>query len=215
MSEGSLKEAIVNLRYKEIDNIIKTALNLKKKPLEILEELRVGLALVGDKYQSGEYYLSDLFIAAETMKNALEILNPLLSVDAGQTLKGSVVLGSIEGDIHDFGKMIVSSLLVAAGFNVIDLGVDVSAERFVDEAEKGDADVIGISSLLSTTQPFCQRVIDELEKRGLRNRYKVIVGGTNVTEDITRYYGVDAGVNDAVEGIKIITKWIEESDEDI
>jgi methanogenic corrinoid protein MtbC1 len=110
--------------------------------------------------------------------------------------------------------VIVSSFLIAAGLNVVDLGVDVPAKKFVDEAERVGANIIGISALLSTTQPSCQKIVKELERRGIRDMYKVIVGGTGVVPDTAiSDYGVDAGVNDGVEGVKIITKWLEEGDE--
>ena len=214
MSMGVLQVAIVDLRYDEIGKIVRTTLDSGIEPLEVLGELRAGLTLVGDRYQSGEFFLSHLFLAAETMRSALEVLKPFLSGSEEQASGGRVVIGSIEGDIHDFGKVIVSSLLIATGLDVVDLGVDVPAKRFVDEAVKVGADVIGISALLSTTQPSCQKVVEELERRGIRDMYKVIVGGTGVVpDDAISKYGADAGVNDGVEGVKIITRWIEEGDD--
>jgi methylmalonyl-CoA mutase cobalamin-binding domain/chain len=209
MLKESLREAIVKIRYDEVAGIVGSALDSSMPPLEVLAELRAGLTTVGDRYQSGELFLSHLFLAAETMKAALEVLQPLLSAGGREDSRGKVVIGSIEGDIHDFGKVIVSSLLSAAGFTVIDLGVDVPAERFVDEAERAGADVIGISALLSTTQPSCRRVVDELERRGIRERYRVIMGGTGVSPEIaTAKYGADAAVNDGVEGVRIISGWM-------
>jgi len=153
-----LRRAIVDIRYEEVGSLVDDALKAGLKPLEILGELRAGLDIVGDRYQAGEYFLSQLFLAAETMKNALEVIQPLLLDERGSEPRGTIVMGSIEGDIHDFGKTIVSSLLMAAGFDVVDIGVDVPAARFVDEAERVEADVIGISALLSTTQPASKEV---------------------------------------------------------
>ena len=203
-----LKGAVVDIRYDEVGVLVGDALRAGLKPLEILDALRDGLNTVGDRYQAGEYFLSQLFLAAETMKRALEVLGPLLVGEEGGEPRGTIVIGSIEGDIHDFGKTIVSSLLMAAGFEVVDIGVDVPAARFVDEAERAGADVIGISALLSTTQPMSRRVVEHLEARRLRGRYKVILGGTGVVPDMAvRDFGVDAAVNDGVEGVKIITSW--------
>jgi 5-methyltetrahydrofolate--homocysteine methyltransferase len=124
---------------------------------------------------------------------------------------GTIVVGSIEGDIHDFGKTIVSSLLMAAGLNVVDLGVDVPAEAFVAEAEKVGADVIGVSALLSTTQPAVKKIVEKLYERGLREKYKVILGGSGVdTEKAMEEFGVDAAVNDGARGVDVITSWMEE-----
>ena len=207
---SELMNAVIDIRYDEIAGLVTSALDAGSDPLEILGELREGLRVVGERYQEGEYFLSQLFLAAETMKNALEVLQPLLGVDDRGESKGTIVIGSIEGDIHDFGKTIVSSLLTAEGFHIIDLGIDVPSERFAEEAEKADADVIGISALLSTTQPQSRDVVRILEERGIRDRFRVILGGTGVVPEYAlAHYGVDAAVNDGVEAVKIITSWLE------
>jgi methylmalonyl-CoA mutase cobalamin-binding domain/chain len=207
---SELMNAVIDIRYDEITGLVMSAIAAGFDPLDVLGELREGLRVVGEKYQEGEYFLSQLFLAAETMKNALEVLQPLLATtDRGES-KGTIVIGSIEGDIHDFGKTIVSSLLTAEGFLIVDLGVDVPSERFVEEAEKAEADVIGISALLSTTQPQSRDVVQVLEKRGIRDRFRVILGGTGVVPEYAlEHYGVDAAVNDGVEAVKIITGWLE------
>ena len=207
---SELMNAVIDIRYDEIADLVKFALDAGSDPLDVLGELREGLRVVGERYQEGEYFLSQLFLAAETMKNALEVLQPLLaSEDQGET-KGTIVIGSIEGDIHDFGKIIVSSLLTAEGFNVIDLGIDVPSERFAEEAVNANADIIGISALLSTTQPQSRDVVQSLEERGIRDRFRVILGGTGVDPEYAlKQYGVDAAVNDGVEAVKIITGWLE------
>jgi methylmalonyl-CoA mutase cobalamin-binding domain/chain len=207
---SELMNAVIDIRYDEIAGLVRSALDSGSDPLAVLGELREGLRVVGERYQEGEYFLSQLFLAAETMKNALEVLQPLLAAaDQGES-KGTIVIGSIEGDIHDFGKTIVSSLLTAEGYRIIDLGIDVPSERFAEEAEKADADVIGISALLSTTQPQSRDVVQSLEKRGIRDRFRVILGGTGVVPEYAlEHYGVDAAVNDGVEAVKIITEWLE------
>ena len=208
---SELMNAVIDIRYDEIAGLVTSALGAGSDPIEVLGELREGLRVVGERYQEGEYFLSQLFLAAETMKNALTVLQPLLAAaDQGES-KGTIVIGSIEGDIHDFGKTIVSSLLTAEGYRIIDLGIDVPSERFAEEAEKADADVIGISALLSTTQPQSRDVVQILEKRGIRDRFRIILGGTGVVPEYAlEHYGVDAAVNDGVEAVKIITSWLEE-----
>ena len=208
---SELMNAVIDIRYDEIAGLVTSALDAGSDPLEVLGALREGLRVVGERYQEGEYFLSQLFLAAETMKNALAVLQPLLATADQEESKGTIVIGSIEGDIHDFGKVIVSSLLTAEGFRIVDLGIDVPSERFVEEAEKADADVIGISALLSTTQPQSRDVVKGLEERGIRDRFRVILGGTGVdSEYALEHYGVDAAVNDGVEAVKIITAWLEE-----
>jgi 5-methyltetrahydrofolate--homocysteine methyltransferase len=203
--------AVIDIRFDEIAGLVRSALDTGSKPLDILGELREGLRVVGERYQEGEYFLSQLFLAAETMKNALAVLQPLLAIADQEESKGTIVIGSIEGDIHDFGKVIVSSLLTAEGFHIVDLGIDVPSKRFVEEAEKADADVIGISALLSTTQPQSRDVVQGLKERGIRERFRVILGGTGVDPEYAlEHYGVDAAVNDGVEAVKIIAGWLEE-----
>ena len=209
--KDGLKQAIVDMKYDEVAGLVEDGLTAGLKPLEILDNLRDGLRIVGDKYHIGEYFLSELYMAAETMKNALEIIQPLLSDEKGGGSEGTVVIGSIQGDIHDFGKTIVSSLLAAAGFNVVDIGIDVPAPKFVDEAERVKADVIGVSALLSSTQPASKEVIEELKARGLRSKYKVILGGTGVDPEMAiKEFGVDAAVFDGSEGVRIIKSWMDE-----
>ena len=208
---SELMNAVIDIRYDEIAGLVGSALGEGSDPLDVLGALREGLRVVGERYQEGEYFLSQLFLAAETMKNALEILQPLLAAaDQGES-RGIIVIGSIEGDIHDFGKTIVSSLLTAEGYRIIDLGIDVPSERFVEEAEKANADIIGISALLSTTQPQSRDVVQILEERGIRDRFRVILGGTGVNPEYAlEQYGVDAAVNDGVEAVKIIASWLED-----
>jgi len=209
--KDGLKQAIVDMKYDEVAGLVEDGLTAGLKPLEILDNLRDGLRIVGDKYHIGEYFLSELYMAAETMKNALEIIQPLLSDEKGGGSEGTVVIGSIQGDIHDFGKTIVSSLLAAAGFDVVDIGIDVPAPKFVDEAERVKADVIGVSALLSSTQPASKKVIEELKARGLRSKYKVILGGTGVDPEMAiKEFGVDAAVFDGSEGVRIIKSWMDE-----
>ncbi len=208
-----LSRAVVELRYAEISDMVRAALNAGSSPMKLLEDLKTGLDVVGEKYHNREYFLSELYMASETMKAAMDVLAPMLSEGRGASSEGTVVLGSIEGDIHDFGKSIVASFLEASGFKTYDLGVDVSPVRFVDEAQRVKADVIGVSALLSSTQPTVGEVVKELRARGLREKFRVIMGGTGVTGRAKEMYGIDAGVNDASEGVRIIRSWLNKNDQ--
>jgi 5-methyltetrahydrofolate--homocysteine methyltransferase len=210
VSEDDLKQAIVDLNYSTISDMVTEALNSGMDPTTVLDSLNSGLDRVGTLYHEKEYFLSELFMAGETMRVALDVLIPALSTDIQFKNAGKIVLGSIEGDVHDFGKNIAKNFLTASGFTVYDLGVDVPPIKFVDEAVSVDADVIGISAILSTTQPTSTEVIEELKTRGLRDKIKVILGGTGVTKRAINEYGVDAAVNDATEGVNIIKRWLKE-----
>jgi 5-methyltetrahydrofolate--homocysteine methyltransferase len=180
----------------------------------VIEVLREGLKIVGDNYQNGTYFLSELYLASETMNRALNTLKPHLNPKEGDTSTGKAVIGSIQGDIHDFGKTIIASLLNAAGVEIYDIGIDVPPEKFVSEALRVDASIIGISALLSTTQPLSKEVVDILKDKGVRGKFKVILGGSGVAPAVAvERFGVDAAVNDGAEGIEIILSWIRRSSE--
>jgi dimethylamine corrinoid protein len=211
MVDGNeFKEAIIELKYDEINTMVQSALNDGCNPLEILNSLKQGLDVVGERYHNKEYFLSELFMAGETMSAAMEVLTPALAATRGQDqeAEGTIVLGSIQGDVHDFGKNIAKIFLTASGFKVHDLGVDVSPSTFVDVAIDMNADVIGISAILSATQPVSHEVVNELQRRGLREQFKVILGGTGVTKRAIQEYGIDEAVNDATDGVNIIKQWL-------
>jgi methylmalonyl-CoA mutase cobalamin-binding domain/chain len=210
VDENEFKEAIIELKYEEISALVQSALKNGSDPLEILNSLKQGLDVVGERYHNKEYFLSELFMAGETMSAAMEVLSPALTAarSGEQETEGIVVLGSIQGDVHDFGKNIAKIFLTASGFNVHDLGVDVPPTTFVDVAIDMNADVIGISAILSATQPVSREVVNELQRRGLRQQYKVSLGGTGVTDRAIKEYGVDEAVNDATDGVNIIKQWL-------
>jgi 5-methyltetrahydrofolate--homocysteine methyltransferase len=190
--------------------MVQGALDGGTPPLKVLESLKRGLNIVGQLYHRREYFLSELYMAGETMSAAMKVLMPALSKDFQHGDEGIVIMGSIQGDVHDFGKNIAKNFLRASGFTVHDLGVDVPPAKFVNEALKTNADIIGISAILSATQLTSKEVVSELKKRGLRDKFKVILGGTGVTDRAIEEYGVDAAVNDATEGVNIIKLWMKE-----
>jgi 5-methyltetrahydrofolate--homocysteine methyltransferase len=210
VDENEFKEAIIELKFEEISDLVQSAIKDGSDPLEILNSLKQGLDVVGERYHNKEYFLSELFMAGETMSAAMEVLSPALTAarSGDQETEGTVVLGSIQGDVHDFGKNIAKIFLTASGFSVRDLGVDVPPTTFVDVAIDLNADVIGISAILSATQPVSRDVVNELQRRGLREQYKVILGGTGVTKRAIQEYGVDEAVNDATDGVNIIKQWL-------
>ena len=207
--KDKLKEittAIVDFKVDEIRSVVQDALDSGLDPMSILNACRNGMNIVGDKFEDGEYFFADLIMGGETMKEALKVLKPHLVAE--KKAIGKVVMGTIEGDLHDIGKDIVSTLIVSAGIDVYDLGIDVPPTKFAEKAKEVNADVIGISSLLSTSVPTCKKVVEELKKRGLRDKVKVIIGGGAVRKKYIKELGVDAAVNDAVEGVRIIQSWV-------
>ena len=204
---SSVSEAMANIDNERTQQCVEDAVSAGFSPIQVLDALRKGLEIIGQQYSSSECFVSDLVISGQIMKDALKILEPTMS-DVPFAAKGSVVLGSALGDIHDIGKNIVKTMLVSQGYVVHDLGVDVPSERFVEKAKEVGAKVIGMSALLSTTVPSSADVIRQLEKEGLKSQVKVILGGAAVRRDMIESYHVDAAVVDVIEGTKIIKGWI-------
>jgi len=176
---------------------------------EILDQgLVAGMNRVGELFRDGEVFLPDVLLAARAMYAGLDVLKPLLLEQKVEPM-GKVVIGTVQGDLHDIGKNLVGIMLRGAGFEVIDLGNDVTPERFVDTAVGSGARVIGMSALLTTTMPTMKRVCDLVAERNLRGRVKVIIGGAPVTAEYARQVGADAYGFDAaaaVEQVKLLLR---------
>jgi 5-methyltetrahydrofolate--homocysteine methyltransferase len=157
-----------------------------------------GMDIVGEKFQTGEYFIPNMLLAARAMKGALEILRPLLA-ETGAKPVGKVVIGTVKGDLHDIGKNLVRMMMEGKGFEVLDLGMDVSPETFVKTVDDS-VDIVGLSCLLSTTAPFLRDTIVALDKAGMRDRVKVMVGGGMVTQKLADDVGADAYGQDAALG---------------
>jgi 5-methyltetrahydrofolate--homocysteine methyltransferase len=180
-----------------VGELTRAALLHGSVPREVLERgLIPGMADVGERFRRHEIFLPDVLLAAKAMAVGVEILKPLLSGDERRA-RGTVVIGTIQGDLHDIGKNLVGIMLKGAGFEVIDLGHDVSPERFVTAAEKEGAKVVGMSALLTTTMPGMAKVVDLLRERGLERKVKTIVGGAPVSAEFAREIGADAHGYDA------------------
>jgi methylmalonyl-CoA mutase cobalamin-binding domain/chain len=194
----------------KIKNLIKEALSQKIPIVKIIEEgLRKGLDIVGKKYENNEYFLSELLFAATLMNDALEILEPLLKTEKIKS-KGVIVLGTVKGDIHDIGKNIFKMYAQATGFEVYDLGVDVEPEVFIEKIKEKEAQILGLSALLTTTILEMKTVIEKLKKAGIRDKVKVLLGGNAVTKEFAKEIGADAAALNAIEGIEICKKWVGE-----
>lgn len=201
-----MNQAIIDGDEETAVRLAREALQLKLDPTEIIQKGYVpGIQKVGELWEKGDYFLPELITSAEAMKAALAILEPeLKNRDQGLTVKGKIVIGTVEGDIHDIGKNIVASMLQASGFEVYDLGADVKIEKFIDKAEEVGADIIGLSALLTTTIIGQKRVIELLIQRQLRDRYKVIVGGAPVTADWAMKIGADGYAENAVTAVRLV-----------
>ncbi len=183
--------------------IAKKGLSEGIDPLELLNQGFIpGINKVGDLFDVGTLFIPELILSANAMQNAADIINAAIPESDRQT-QGRFLIGTVEGDVHDIGKTIVVSLLKASGFEVKDLGRDVSTDRFIKEAEDFKADIIGTSSLLTTTMPAQQKLEEELKKAGLKERYKTMVGGAPVTQRWANKIGADAFAENASTCVKL------------
>lgn len=202
-----LTAALRDLNEDLVNEVVDELIEKQVSPLEIIDACNAGIKEVGERFASGQYYLTDLMLSGETMQSVMAKLNPLIaSSSIEDKIIGTIVIGTVRGDIHDIGKNIVVSLLRSHGFKVIDLGVDVPADTFVKMVKKSGARVLGLSALLNNTYPEMKKVVDALKEAGLREQVKVIIGGTIMSEDILEFTGADAYATDAVTGIEYCKK---------
>jgi corrinoid protein of di/trimethylamine methyltransferase len=208
MSNDLLSQIIASLVDGEPDvtvTVTKQALAAGIEPLAIIDRgLVPGMRLVGEKFSCGEYFLPNLIVAANGMKQAMRLLEPELRARQ-QTLKspGTVVIGTVAGDIHEIGKSLVATMLAANGFEVHDLGVDVPIAKFVGTVREVGATLVGLSSLLTTTMAVQKKVIEALENAGLRAQVKVMVGGAPVSQKWAEEIGADGYAEDAVDAVNL------------
>ena len=173
-------------RAKNVKKLVEEALEQGINPKEILNEgLLAGMMIVGEKFKNNEVFVPEVLVAARAMTAGITILEPKL-IEVGNEPVGKAVVGTVKGDLHDIGKNLVVMMMKGAGLEIIDLGVDVDADTFINKAEEVGADVIGMSALLTTTMPNMQTVVDALKERGLRDKYIVMVGGAPCKPDICR-----------------------------
>ena len=210
MSEELLKhmaQAVIDGDDEAAADLARQALERGIDPLQAINDgFTPGMDVVGELYSSGEYFLPDLILGGEAMKAALAVLEPVLQA-AGQERKvlGTVVLGTVKGDIHEIGKALVGSMLSASGFLVHDVGIDVEADEFVARAREHNADIVALSALLTTTMLHQREVIEHLSEAGLRERVKVMVGGSPVTQAWADQIGADGFAEDAA-GAAVVAK---------
>jgi len=204
-----VRDALVNLDIEGINQACKEAIDSGIPAYKaVMEGMAKGMELVGQKYENGEYYLSELIMAGETMKEGMSILQPYLKAGEMKTA-GKVLIGTMRGDLHDIGKNVVRTLMRSGGFEVIDLGIDVPAEKIVESVRQEGPDIVGMSALLTTTMPEMETTIKALKKAGLRDKVKVIIGGAPITREYGEKIGADAAAKDAVNGVNICRAWMQ------
>lgn len=198
-----IQEAIVDGQHKEIEALVHSALNDKVAPDLIVNNAMIpGMDAVGQKFSTGEIFVPEMLAAAVTMNKGLDLLKPILQQGTSES-KGTIIVCTVKGDLHDIGKNLVIMMLEGAGFEVIDMGVDMNVENLINKVKEIKPDVLGLSALLTTTLPEMAKVIESLEAHNIRDQVKVMIGGAPVDAAFSEKIGADAYGKDAAEAVQI------------
>jgi len=205
-----LAEAVIEGETDDAEALAKKALEMSLDPLQcITEGLTKGIQKVGELFASGEYFLPELIIGADAMKTALDILEPALVGNRAREVVGTIVLGTVEGDLHEIGKTLVGTMLTANGFKVIDIGADKTTSEFIDAIKDSGANIVGASALLTTTMLQQKKLVEALEEAGLRDKVKVMISGAPVTESFCKDIGADGHAEDAISAVDIAFRLVD------
>lgn len=205
---NELYEAILNGKLEQAQSVTNAAIAEGVSPQTIIEGYMIkGMEEIGARFEAGKAFVPNLLMSARAMKGSLEILKPLLK--GGQsTSAGKVVIGTVKGDLHDIGKNLVASMLEGCGFEVINLGVDVSSEKFIEAVRENDANIICMSALLTTTMNYMKEVVAAVEASGLKGKVKVMVGGAPLTNDFAAAIGADGFSSNANEAVSLARRLV-------
>ncbi|WP_026183993.1 cobalamin B12-binding domain-containing protein [Desulfitobacterium hafniense] len=209
---NALTQAIGDLDEGQVVSLLEEFVASKPSMAEanqVVAACQKGMSIVGDFYEKKEYYVGDLIFAGELLSQAFDLLKPVIGGDSSSKV-GSIVVGTVQGDMHDIGKNIFASMVEAAGFVVHDLGIDVEPGAFVDKVKEVKAEILGMSGVLTLAIDSMKATVDALAAAGLRDQVKVIIGGNPVTEEACKQIGADMFTTNAAEGVKICQRWVEQ-----
>ena len=208
MVTEDLKELLSNLKEKDVYNVVRKMIDDGKSPREILKECQSGMRIIGERYKNGEYFVADMMYAGEIMRNVMDILKPFMSASGEIEEIGTVVIGTVKGDIHDLGKDVVSITLQGNGFKVVDLGVDVPAEKFVKAIKENKPQIVGMSVFLTSCFPSVENIVKAINDAGLHEFIKIMIGGAPVTDYVAQQTGCDFYGKDAASALDFSLKVI-------
>jgi len=205
---GELAKLLSDLKEPEALQFVEKALAKGVDPAALLEEAREGMALVGERFARQEYFIPDLIFSGEILKDIVKMLEPRLKKGKEQKRLGKAVIGTVAGDIHDIGKDLVVFMLDVSGFEVLDLGIDVPAQKFVDAIKQSGSKIVGLSGFLTLAFDSMKETIDAIQKAGLRDKVKIMIGGGQIDEQVRRFTGADAYGRDAMAAVTLAKGWI-------
>ncbi len=203
-----LVDALINMKEKEAIQLAKDLIEGGEDPMKILGACEKAMDTVGKRFESGEYFLPELIMAGEMLNQISEIVKPKLKGEAETESLGKVIVGTVKGDIHDIGKDIVVFMLDVNGFEVIDLGIDVPVQKFVDSIKETGSKVVGLSGFLTLAYDSMKETVDAIKEAGLRDGIKIMIGGGQIDEKVKSYSGADAFGKDAMDAVKLAKGWI-------
>lgn len=205
---GELVKLLSDLKEPEALQFVEKALAKGVDPAALLEEAREGMALVGERFGRQEYFIPDLIFSGEILKGIVQMLEPHLKKGKEQKRLGKAVIGTVAGDIHDIGKDLVVFMLDVSGFEVLDLGIDVPAQKFVDAIRESGSKIVGLSGFLTLAFDSMKGTIDAIQKAGLRDKVKIMIGGGQIDEQVRAFTGADAYGRDAMAAVQLAKNWI-------
>ena len=203
-----IRDAVIGGKHKDIEDLVKAAIEDNVNLSELIDNAMIAaMDVVGKKFAEGTIFVPEMLVSAVTMKKGLDMIKPLLK-DEETKSKGTIIMCTVKGDIHDIGKNLVIMMLEGAGFHVIDLGVDLTVENLIQKVEEINPDVLGVSALLTTTMPEMKNVVETLESKGLRSSIKVMVGGAPVDSSFAEKIGADGYGKDAAEAVNLARRFV-------
>ena len=207
MSE-KLVEAMVNMKEKEALEITEQLIEDGEDPMNILNACKDAMTVVGERFEKGEFFLPELVMAGEMLSQISAIVKPKITGSTETEHLGKVIIGTVEGDIHDIGKDIVVFMLDVNGFEVLDLGIDVPIQKFVDAIKDFKPAVVGLSGFLTLAFDSMKGTVDAIKEAGLRDNIKIMIGGGQIDDEVRKYSGADAYGSDAMDAVKLSKQWI-------
>jgi methanogenic corrinoid protein MtbC1 len=203
-----LVNAIADMREEEALKLVGEMVAGGSDPMAILDAARQAVDIIGQRYEEGTYFLPELMLAGEMLNQITEVIKPEMAKVPEVERLGKVVMGTVEGDIHDIGKNIVSFMLDVNGFDVLDLGVDVSAQKFVEAIGEFQPQVVGLSGFLALAFDAMKETVEAIKTAGLRDEVKIMIGGGQVSDEVRKYTGADAYGKDAMAGVSLAKEWV-------
>ncbi|MGD9577756.1 MAG: B12-binding domain-containing protein [Syntrophorhabdus sp.] len=211
-----MNETLINLmadlQEEETLSMVNTLIKEGANPLDILSDARSAMEIVGKRFETSEYFIPDLMMAGEILKGISDIVKPLIQSDDTSAKKGKVLIGTVAGDIHDIGKDIVTFMLDVSGYDVLDIGIDVPIQVFVDKIKEFQPSVVGLSGFLTLAFDSMKKTVEALEKAGLRDNVKIMIGGGQMDDEVRKYVRADAYGKDAVAAVNLCKQWIGQED---